>query len=408
MAEPTLIIEQADVEKQSIRDNKKLTKRLFPLYLAAFLHGFVLWYVIEKLFMRSIGFDDAGIGFMVAAYSVMMLLVETPSGILADRWSRKGVLILASIALAVCGAICGLSTEPTLYIIGALFWGIFFALFSGTYESIIYDTVLEETGSSTMYEHYFGREKFIASAALVVSSIFGGVLGQVSGLPVVYFWSVLPALLAIFALWRFKEPQLHRAEPLGSIKEHVVETFSSVLKNGVLLRLLTLLVIITILITMLYEFSQLWYIALAIPPVLFGPAFAAVQSAIGIGGVLAGKFSKYRLFAKVGGFACLLISSLSLIFFSQLIVIVVAQVLFGVSSIVLSILFMRELHDLLPSRVRAGASSAVSTIGRVTLIPIALLFGFVSSHVNVFSAAWIIVGLVIVSIVVASLPRAMK
>jgi MFS family permease len=76
-----------------------LNKRLFPLYIAAFFHGFVLWYAIEKLFMRQIGFDDAGIGVMVAAYCALMVIAETPTGILADRWSRKGVLVLARLAL---------------------------------------------------------------------------------------------------------------------------------------------------------------------------------------------------------------------------------------------------------------------------------------------------------------------
>ncbi len=49
-------------------DVKRLiSRRLLPLYVAAFLQGFVLWYAVEKLFMRSIGFDDAGIGLMINA-----------------------------------------------------------------------------------------------------------------------------------------------------------------------------------------------------------------------------------------------------------------------------------------------------------------------------------------------------
>jgi MFS family permease len=76
-----------------------LDKRLTPLYAAAFFHGFVLWYAIEKLFMHTIGFNDTGIGVMVAAYCAVILLAETPTGILADRWSRKGILVLASVML---------------------------------------------------------------------------------------------------------------------------------------------------------------------------------------------------------------------------------------------------------------------------------------------------------------------
>src|SRR5678810_934512 len=121
----------------------RLAKRLLPLYIAVFAHGFVVWYAVEKIFLHTIGYNDAGIGIMVAAYSVLMLVAQTPSGILADRWSRKGVLVIASICLLLSSLIGGLSTEPMLYIVAALFWGLFYAFYLGTYDSVVYDTVME-------------------------------------------------------------------------------------------------------------------------------------------------------------------------------------------------------------------------------------------------------------------------
>jgi hypothetical protein len=51
-------------ENQELK--KVLHKRFVPLYIAAFFQSFVLWYSIEKLFMRTIGFNNAGIGIIVA------------------------------------------------------------------------------------------------------------------------------------------------------------------------------------------------------------------------------------------------------------------------------------------------------------------------------------------------------
>src|SRR5262245_36735625 len=106
---------------------RKIGRRLAPLYVACFFLGFILWYAVEKLFMHHIGFNDAGIGVMVAAYSAVMLLCETPSGILADRWSRKGVLMLAAVLLAISGFLGGISTEPVLYVVSTMVWGVFYA-----------------------------------------------------------------------------------------------------------------------------------------------------------------------------------------------------------------------------------------------------------------------------------------
>jgi MFS family permease len=116
---------------------KAIAKRLLSLYIAAALQSFVLWYTIEKLFMHSIGFNDTTIGIMIAVYSAVMLLVDTPSGIIADRWSRKGVLIIASVCMAFSSLAGGMSHGVPSYLIAAVFWGIFFACYQGVYDSIV-------------------------------------------------------------------------------------------------------------------------------------------------------------------------------------------------------------------------------------------------------------------------------
>jgi MFS family permease len=89
---------------------------------------------------------------MSAAYAAFVPIVEIPSGILADRWSRRGVLVVASTALALCALVGGLSHDVPTYILAALVLGVHFAMYSGTMDSVIYDTVLEETGSSGAFE----------------------------------------------------------------------------------------------------------------------------------------------------------------------------------------------------------------------------------------------------------------
>ena len=48
----------------------------------------------------------------------------------------------------------------------------------GTVDSVVYDTVLEETGSSERYEHWIGRIRMVESGAFVVSALAGGRLGE--------------------------------------------------------------------------------------------------------------------------------------------------------------------------------------------------------------------------------------
>ena len=96
-----------------------------------------------------------------------------------------------------------------MYIVAALFLGVFFALQSGTFESIAYDTVLEETGDSTMFERTIGRIRFVESAGLVVSALAGGALAEVVPLRATYFMTVPFIVVAALALLHFREPRLH-------------------------------------------------------------------------------------------------------------------------------------------------------------------------------------------------------
>ena len=73
------------------------------------MQGLILWVPVEKLFMSEIGFTPASVGVMAAAYAAVVPLLEVPSGILADRWSRNRLMVLACVALLASSAIGGLS-----------------------------------------------------------------------------------------------------------------------------------------------------------------------------------------------------------------------------------------------------------------------------------------------------------
>ena len=88
---------------------RTLARRLLPLQIGMALQGLILWVPIEKLFMTQIGFDAASVGAMAAAYAAVVPLLEVPSGILADRWSRSRLMVLACVALMVSSLLGGLS-----------------------------------------------------------------------------------------------------------------------------------------------------------------------------------------------------------------------------------------------------------------------------------------------------------
>src|SRR5688572_26689516 len=147
------------------------------LYASNLLTGLVFWYGIEKLFMQSIGISAVGVGAVTAILIIFLVLFDIPSGLLADRWSRKGMLVISAIALGVCSFILGSSAGLLMYTIGTLFYGLYVVGTSGTYGAIMYDTLHEE-GRANLYSKINGRAYGLFLIGAGIGNIAGGFLAH--------------------------------------------------------------------------------------------------------------------------------------------------------------------------------------------------------------------------------------
>lgn len=375
----------------------RASRRLLPLYIAAFLQGIPFWYAVEKLFMIGIGFNTASIGLMVAIMSIVMLVVETPSGVLADRWSRKGVMILGCASLLISGILGAFSFNEPVYIMSTIFWGIYAALYSGTYDSVIYDTTTEEHGDGEKFEYYLGRLRAIEGASFVVGALSGGLIASVLGMRETYIFSLPFVLMAFFFLWKFQEPQLHKAEIAEPVFKHIRQTFAAVLKKPVLLPVVIAIVGFGVIQETILELSQLWFIAIAAPLALYGLFSAVVFSSWTSGGVLAARVKSKA--TTTGLMSVVLIAIACLIVARHYWLVLAAQFALAVCLIALSVILAKKMHDELPSRLRAGSASVVSTLARIILIPGSLLFTAIANNQSVFSATYILLGLAIIAMI---------
>ncbi len=332
---------------------------------------------------------------MVAVMSIVMLIVETPSGILADRWSRKGVMILGTVALLISGIVGAVSYGEPMYILSTVFWGVFAALYSGTYDAVIYDSTLEVHGNSTMFQKYLGRFKAVEGAAFVIGALCGGLIASSLDIRQTYIFSVPFITVAIFFLWRFHEPQIHKAEAADPVFKHIRQTFAAVLTKPVLLPVVIAIVGFAILQDTVFELSQLWFIAVSAPIALYGLFSAAVFSSWTTGGLLAAKIkSKVTTVVLMGS---ILVCIVGLIIARDYRFVLGAQFILAVSLVALSVILAKKMHDELPSRLRAGSASVVSTLARAMLIPVSLLFTATAYRYDVFTATYILLGIAVIA-----------
>jgi MFS family permease len=365
--------------------NQTLESRLRPLYVTGFLQGFALWYAVEKLFMKTIGFNDALVTVATCIYIVVMMIANIPFGVLADRWSRKGVLHLATLALALGTVICGLSHGFWTYVAGISVWGLFYACYAGTYDSVIYDVVLEETGGADKFEHYYGRVQMYDSAAFIAGALASGLVAQFVSLRAEFFLTVPFTCCAFIILHRFREPTLHQAARSAPLAAHLRQLLRAVATRADVAVIVVCIVCNAVAMRLIFEFCQLWWIGLALPAGLFGPVFALVYCGSWTGGYLASR--SRRLIGPLVALVTLVCSA-GLVLPATAIA---AQVLTIIGIMCLTVILARYLHDAMPSEIRAGASSVVSTIGYGVFIPVALGFGLVGRDHGIFAASWVVI-----------------
>ena len=364
-------------------ETQLIEARLRPLYATGFIHSFVLWYSIEKLFMRSIGLNDYLITIATLVYIVVMMTANIPLGILADRWSRKGVLYVATCALIASSLVCGLSHGLVMYAGGISAWGLFYAAYAGTYDSVVYDVVVEETGSPEGFQRFYGRMQMFEASAFIAGALLSVTVARFASLRLEYFLTIPITCCAFLTLRRFCEPRLHRAVPRARLAAHLGQILHGATQADVAW-IVVALVANCVAMRLLIEFYQLWYLGLALPVVWYGPSCALLYAGAWGGGALADRLRGRRVMLGAG-FGTLAIAGG--LFVRSPGVVIGAQVAAIIGITVLNIALTRHLHDAMPSGIRAGASSVVSTIGYGVFVPVALWFGLFSRAHGIFDAS---------------------
>lgn len=367
-----------------------LARRLLPLFIAISLQGLLLWVPIEKLFLTEIGFTPISIGVMAAAYSAVVPLLEVPSGVLADRWSRTGLLMLAVAALFAGTAIGGLSHGVVTYIGGAAFLGAYFALSSGTVESMVYDTVMEESGDSDLFQKWLGRVRAAESIALVLSALGGGLLAAHTSARFTYF-ATLPLIAgSVIALVFFREPQLHKGTERVPLREHLRLTLTAITHSRHVAHVALISALITLLASAIYEFGPLWLVAMDAPMTLYGPYSAAVFGMVAVGGLSAGWLSRSPRLSLLAVATLAPAAAVTLAITHSLAVVVIAQVALALALVVAEVRSGQLLHDAVPSHIRTGVASGVSTLSWILFVPLAIGFGWTARHLGIHAGGWIL------------------
>ena len=71
-------------------------------YLSSSLYDFIFAYAIYNVLFHIRGLSVFQISLLLALWAFMAMVLEIPSGALADYWSRKKLLVIAPLIKSIC------------------------------------------------------------------------------------------------------------------------------------------------------------------------------------------------------------------------------------------------------------------------------------------------------------------
>lgn len=166
-------------------------------------------YPLYLLMFQSRGLSVIQISFLLVIWSVSGVILEIPTGILADRWSRKNMIFLGELFKALCFMIWFFADGFMLYAVGFAFWGVGCTFQSGAEEALLFDS-LKTCKAEERFDIILGKGHFLSGISNILAALSGGFIGAYFGFQSALFLSVLSGLIAIGIVLSLKEVNLYK------------------------------------------------------------------------------------------------------------------------------------------------------------------------------------------------------
>ncbi|MBT3222583.1 MAG: MFS transporter, partial [Proteobacteria bacterium] len=189
-------------------DKGQLTRnlRLYRVYSAlAFTPVFL---PVLVLFWQDNGLNMFDVFLLQGLFAISAVILEVPTGMVADRMGKRASLLMAQILFTVGIAYYAMGHGFWSFLLAEIVLAVGVALLSGADTALLFDT-LKALKREDEYTRWEGETRGIQMAAFAIANLVGGFLGAYS-LRATVWASAIGPFIALFIVYRLKEVQERR------------------------------------------------------------------------------------------------------------------------------------------------------------------------------------------------------
>ena len=314
------------------------------------------------------------------------ILLEIPSSILADRWSRKYTLILASLLMGLSTAVYAAADSFAIVLLATSIWTINNALGSGTYEAYVYD-LLKKLGRAKTYSRVKARSNLIAMLGVGVSAALSGPIAGAYGQRAT-FWLSIPFVLLTVAAMLSLPNIMYKHEQAATSTKHFFAAMQYFKKRWVV-RSAIVLGFTYYYELVVDEFHQFFGIEIGLNVESFSLVLIIYVAGLALGDLAATRFGITP--AKRRALFAVLLTCFGLMFFVRNPIGIAASVLLLAVFEYLQVQIEEVVQHEIPSAQRATSLSLLSASGQAMFFIAAFGFGYIYDNYSAY-AAFLIVG----------------
>jgi len=365
-----------------------VSRNLWKILSLKFLGDFLPIAPVLILFYTANGLNSTQIFTIQAAFHLAVLLLEVPSGYLADVVGRKKTLLFGALFFPLGLALYAAGRSFAAFVFAEMMLAVSVSMRSGCDSAMLFDS-LRQLGRQKEYKRFEGKCALVARSGTAVSSLAGGLLAMVF-LRLPFLVNVGSALFMPPLALSMAEPEREQRRSKNPLLD-ILRICRHCLQQPHIRP-----VILSCGLLMASQLTALWgyfflYKELGIGVGWFGVLFAVFQLAGALGGSRSHAFSE-----RFGAKTALFLALLSPIFYVLLgllpslwlLPLVPANALLW--NLAYPVLLER-LNLAVGSDVRATVLSLAAMAGSVTFIIVSPLFGRLVDAVSL-SAAFVALG----------------
>lgn len=379
------------------------SKNIPRLYLIKISKWFNLIMPIIVLFYQDNGMGMHEIFVLKSIYSIAIVVMEIPSGWMADIWGRKKTLILGGILSSSGVFIYCFSYGFLAFVLAEIILGIGHSFVSGADSAMLYDS-LKADKKTDKYTKEEGRITSFGNFAEAIAGIIGGFLAVIS-LRTPFYFQLAVTFIAIPSAFTLLEPTFKSPG-----KSHTIKTFIENIRTTFItnlnLRIAILLSAITGTATLTFAWLvQPFFKAINLPVEMFGIFWTALNLTVGLSSVFAYRIESYLGKQKSILLIVVLISigyflSGAWVSYWGITFLFIFYLTRGLATPILK----NYINQYTESDVRATMLSVRNFIIRITFAAIGPLLGWITDNINLDSAFLLAGVIYLISALIVALP----